>query len=99
MKKLIKSPNSIKTAYISAVKEELGLIKRKKTNNRKVKPPQYLKPFIKEAILNNPNATYKEIQEITLRLIRNSKESLPFYGVFAQFKTDNLEVNKDIYYE
>ncbi len=98
MKKTIKSPNSIKTSYITAVKEDLGLPVKKRTKFRKVKPPKHLEPFIKRAIKENPNATYKEIQQITFQLIKNSK-SLPFYGIFKQFPTRGIELDKEIFYE
>ncbi len=102
--RLITSPNAFKTCYISEVKEELGLLKRKRKKIRKTRTPQYLKPFIRQAIKElGSNATYKEIQRKALELYQRSisKEIETFFGVF---KTDNkkfvekIAEDKGIYY-
>jgi len=78
------SPNAFKTSYISEVKKELGLLKKRK-KLRKTKTPEHLKPFIRQAIkkLGN-NATYKEIQRKALELYQEniSKEIEVFFGMF-----------------
>ncbi|WP_158025390.1 hypothetical protein [Desulfurobacterium indicum] len=45
--RLITSPGAFKTSYIAEIKEELGLLKKKRKKTRKIKAPKYLKPFIK----------------------------------------------------
>ena len=81
----IKSPSTFKTSYIAEVKEEMGLLTRKKGKKRKVKTPQHIKPFIKQAIENiGFGATYAKIQQEALKLYREhlSKEIEDFYGIF-----------------
>jgi len=103
--RLITSPNAFKTCYISEVKEELGLLKGKRKRIRKIKTPQYLKPFIRQAIKElGSKATYKEIQEKALELYQRSisKEIETFFGIF---KVDDKEFvekiaeDEEIYYE
>jgi len=47
--KTIKSPNAFKSCYIAEVKEDLGLLKKRK-QKRKIKAPEHIKEIIKEAI-------------------------------------------------
>ncbi len=62
--KILKSPNSLKTSYIADVKEELGFLKRRRVVNRKIKVPDYLKPYIVRAIKQlGKDAKYKDIQK------------------------------------
>ena len=81
----MKSPNSIKTCYIAVVKEEMGLPVKPAHNRigreRKVRTPRWVKPFIRQAIMEltsaKDKATYKEIQrrafEIYLKTSQQSK--------------------------
>ena len=60
------------------VKEELGLLKKRK-ENRKIKAPGYIKKIIKEAIKRlGYIGTYKEIQEKNLEVYKKwlEKEKL-----------------------
>ena len=60
--RLIKSENAFKPSYIAEVKEELGLLKKRK-KERKVKAPEHIKEIIKEAIKRlGYSGTYKDIQ-------------------------------------
>ncbi|HIC09271.1 MAG TPA: hypothetical protein EYO62_04395 [Aquificales bacterium] len=91
MRKAITSPQTFKTCYIAAVKEELGLLKRKRTAKRKVKPPQHLRWAIKEALTRKPNATYKEIQRLAFEIYRQKeRENLPFFGALGEVPDDIL---------
>ena len=82
--RLITSPNAFKSSYIAEIKEELGILKRKRKIIRKTKTPNYIKPFIKEAIKNlGSDATYKQIQQEAIRLYneRTSSSILKYYGI------------------
>ncbi len=66
--RLIKSPNAFKSCYIAEVKEDLGLLKKRK-QKRKVKAPEHMKKIIKEAIKRlGYSGTYKEIQKKSLEV-------------------------------
>ncbi len=92
MGKTVNSPDTFKTSYIAAVKEEMGLLKRRFKSNRKIKPPNHLKWAIVEALKQKPTATYRELQELAFKIFKRKKEtSLPFYGSLGKIKTDLLE--------
>jgi hypothetical protein len=102
--RLITSPNAFKSSYIAEIKEELGLLRRKRKITRKIKAPDYIKPFIKEAISNLGNgATYKQIQKEALRLYNEhtSGRVLKYYGILKisdkSFAKSMIE-DKGIYY-
>ncbi len=100
----IRSPSTFKTSYIAEVKEEMGLLTRKRGENRKVKAPQHLKPFIKQAIENlGLEATYANIQKEALRLYQEhlSGEIEEFYGIFKvkdPSKIREIAEDKEIFY-
>jgi len=90
MRKAITSPQTFKTSYIAAVKEELGLLKRKRTIQRKVKPPKHLRWAIEEALNRKPNATYKEIQRLAFEIYQQRKrENLSYFGALGNVP-DNI---------
>jgi hypothetical protein len=103
MGKTIKSPHTFKTSYIAAVKEELGLLKRKLKPSRKITPPARLKWAIVEALKKKPNATYKEIQELAFKIFKEKERNeLPFYGTLGKVDPDLLEEilnDKELPYE
>jgi hypothetical protein len=102
MRKCINSPKTFKTSYIAAVKEELGLLKRKVKATRKIKPPEHLKWAIVEALKQKPGATYREIQQLALKILRaKEKQSLPFLGALGEVDTKLLEEvieDKELFY-
>jgi len=68
--RLIKSKNAFKPCYIAEVKEELGLL-RKRKKERKIKAPEHMKEIIKEAIRRlGYTGTYKEIQKKSLEVYK-----------------------------
>jgi len=68
--RLIKSENAFKPCYIAEVKEELGLL-RKRKKERKIKAPEHMKEIIKEAIRRlGYTGTYKEIQKKSLEVYK-----------------------------
>jgi len=92
MAKSINSPNTFKTSYIAAVKEELGLLKRRRKSYRKIKPPAHLKWAIVEALQQRPKASYKEIQVLAFKIFKEkSRVNLPFYGVLGKVEDRLLE--------
>jgi len=101
--KAVNSPLTFKTCYIAAVKEELGLLKRKLKPSRKIKPPQHLKWAIVEALKRKPNATYKEIQQLAFQIFKEKQnKKLPFFGALGSVDTNLLEEilsDKELSYE
>ena len=101
----INSPKAFKTCYIADVKEELGLLKRKRKNFRKVKAPEHLKVFIKRAIEElGRDAKYRDIQQKALELYRESlgRKVEKYFGVL-RLDDDSfikkLAESETIYYE
>lgn len=99
--RLIKSPHAFKPVYIAEVKEELGLLKKRK-ENRKIKAPVYMKKIIKEAIKRLGYAgTYKEIQKKSLEVYKEwlEKKKLgklkKFYGSFKTDKSFVIKIAQD----
>jgi hypothetical protein len=92
MRKVVTSHRTFKTSYIAAVKEELGLLKRKIKPTRKIKPPKHLKWAIVEALKRKPEGTYREIQELALKIYKAKKEEkLPFLGALGKVDTKLLK--------
>ncbi len=89
--KSVKSPNTFKTSYIAAVKEELGLLKRKQTSKRKIKAPPHLKWAIVEALKRKPNASYREIQRLAFQIFKERSENLPFLGALGKVELHKLK--------
>ena len=78
--KSINSYKSFKTSYIAEVKEEMGLLKKKKVlKERKIRTPKHVKPYIKKAIKKladtKENFTYKKVQEEALKIYKESQEN------------------------
>ena len=102
--RLITSPNAFKSSYIAEIKEELGILRRKRKMVRKIKTPDYMKPFIEKAIKNlGSNATYKQIQKEALRLYNEHTSSsiLKYYGILKTSDksfTKKIIEDKGIYY-
>ncbi|NPA41564.1 MAG: hypothetical protein GXO18_04740 [Aquificae bacterium] len=99
----INSPNSFKTCYIAAVKEELGLLKHKRKNKRKIKPPPHLRWAIEEALKRKPDAKYKEIQKLAFAILKEKeRKELPFFGSLGKVNESLLKEiinNKELAYE
>jgi len=90
--KSINSPFTFKTCYIAAVKEELGMLKRKLKPSRKIKPPAHLKWAIVEALKRKPNATYREIQQLAFQIFKEKqRRKLPFFGSLGEVDANLLE--------
>ena len=99
--RLIKSSHAFKSVYIAEVKEELGLLKKRK-ENRKIKAPVYMKKIIKEAIKRlGYTGTYKEIQKKSLEVYKEwlEKKKLgklkKFYGSFKTDKNFVIKIAQD----
>jgi hypothetical protein len=91
MARSVKSPNTFKTCYIAAVKEEMGLLRRKLKPVRRIKPPAHLRWAIEEALRRKPNGTYREIQELALEIYnRGRAENLPFFGALGEVDEESL---------
>jgi len=104
--RFIESPNAFKPCYIAEVKEELGLLKKRK-KYRKIKAPEYMKKIIKEAIKRlNYSGTYKEIQEKSLEVYkewlneRKLGKLRKFRGSFKAPKDFVIKIaqNEEIFY-
>ena len=93
----ITSPSAFKTCYIAEVKEELGILKKRK-KHRKIKAPQHMKEIIKEAINKlGTSATYRQIQEKCLEIYKQrfQKNKIEKLQKFREnFKADKTLVIK-----
>ena len=107
----MKSPNTIKTCFVAQVKEEMGFPVTRAHNRisdeRKVKAPDWLKPIIKQAILElnkeKENPTYKEIQQRAFEIYKNSKKDSIVLNTKGLLKGKREEVidfinDREIYY-
>ena len=98
MRKPITSPNTIKSCYIAAVKEEMGFPIRKAWNRRgkerKVQPDNFMKELIKEAIQKVGNSTYQKIQETAFEIYKQKKYNSPVMSFRRIFDDDPSEVKK-----
>ena len=102
MRKGINSPNSIKTCYIAAVKEEMGFPVRKAWNRRgaerKVRPDRFMRELIRTAIKRVGNGTYKEIQKAAFEIYKQEERGahiMSFKGVFRDDPSDVRAVAED----
>ena len=102
VRKGISSPNSIKTCYIAAVKEEMGFPVRRAWNRRcaerKVKPDVFMKELIRAAIRKVGNGTYEEIQRAAFEIYRQERRGghvMSFRGVFNDDPSEVRAVAED----
>ena len=107
----MKSANTIKTSFVTEVKEEMGLPVTRAHNRisdeGKVKAPDWLKPIIKRAILElreeKKNPTYKEIQQRAFEIYKNSKKDsivLNTNGLLKGKREEEIDFinDREIYY-
>ncbi len=112
----ITSENSFKSSYVAEVKEELGLKSKRKmapnrrSANRSVKTPLYLKKSIFEAIniLRKESGkvpTYKQIQQKAFKLYKDAENSSvvdKYYGFLKINDKDfvrNIAGDEKLYYD
>ena len=102
--KTINSMNAFKTTYIADIKERLGfkvrVSPRRKSNQRKIKCPDFHARFIIEAInilqKEGKPLTYKNIQKTAFKLYKETQTSNKVKKYFNSIKVNKSLSEKDI---